>query len=245
MKLNFLLILIFLIPFQAKSDQIFELIKIPNLKILYNDNKGIKYLIANKNFSAGVGINSVNCEKSKMDKLNDKFLLTKKNIDFYNEDFLKKINLKFIVLCKNLTVSDIPAIGFANPEMKTIILNINSKEKVFQRIIHHEIFHIIHENFYDYFNENKWSNLNNLKFKYATCSTCKEDISLEPLNSPNGFFTNYAKSTASEDMAETFSFLILNDEYLKKSVEEDSILKKKTIFIKQNVLRIYDKFEFK
>ena len=80
MKLNFLLILIFLIPFQAKSDQIFELIKIQNLKILYNDNKGIKYLIANKNFSAGVGINSVNCEKSKMDKLNDKFLLTKKNI---------------------------------------------------------------------------------------------------------------------------------------------------------------------
>ena len=134
----FWFVLILLISFHAKSDQIYELIKIPNLKLYKTDDKGIRFLIADENFSAGVGVNSVNCEKFEESKIKSKFLITKKNIDLYDVNFLKKVNLKFIILCKNLTISNIPAIGFANPEMKTIILNINSNEKIFQRVIHHE-----------------------------------------------------------------------------------------------------------
>ena len=245
MKLNFLLILILLIPFHAKSDQIYELIKIPNLKLYKIDDKGIKFLIADKNFSAGVGVNSVSCEKFAEDKTESIFSLTKKNIDFYSKNFLKKINLKFIILCENLTVSDIPAIGFANPEMKTIILNMNSNEKIFQRVIHHEVFHIIHKNFENHFNNNKWSKFNNSKFKYSQCSTCKKNVGLEILNVTNGFFTKYAKTNVSEDMAETFSFLVINNEYIQKKIDADTILNKKTIFIKENVLKIYENFEFR
>jgi len=73
MKLKSLLILIFLIPFHAKSDQIYELIKIPNLKLYKTNDKGIKFLIADKNFSAGVGVNSINCEKFEENKINSKF----------------------------------------------------------------------------------------------------------------------------------------------------------------------------
>jgi len=245
MKLNSLLILIFLIPFHAKSDQIYELIKIPNLKLYKTDDKGIRFLIADKNFSAGVGVNSVNCERFEKNKIKSKFLLTKKNIDFYSKNFLKKINLKYIILCKNLIVSDIPAIGFANPEMKTIILNINSNEKIFQRVIHHEIFHIIHKNFENHFNNDKWSKFNNAEFKYSQCSTCKKDIGLEILNVTNGFFTKYAKTTVSEDMAETFSFLVINNEYVQKKIDDDLVIKNKTIFIKENVLKIYENFKFR
>ena len=144
MKLNLLLILLFIIPLHAKSDQIYELIKIPDLKLYDSDKNGLKYLVPDNNFLAGLGVNSVNCEKLDEDESKKKLQLIKKNTTFYDQEFLKKINLKFIVFCKNLTVSEIPAIGFANPEMKTIILNVNSKEKIFQRVIHHEIFHIIH-----------------------------------------------------------------------------------------------------
>ena len=245
MKLKSLLIFIFLIPFHAKSDQIYELIKIPNLKLYKTDDKGIRFLIADKNFSAGVGVNSVNCEKFEENQIYSKFLLTKKNIDFYSKNFLKKINFKFIILCKNLTVSDIPAIGFANPEMETIILNVNSNEKIFQRVVHHEIFHIIHKNYQNYFSNDRWSKLNNPKFKYSQCSTCKKDIGLDILNVTNGFFTNYAKTNISEDMAETFSFLIFNNENIRKKIDADLILKKKTIFIKENVSKIYKEFKFK
>ena len=245
MKLKSLLILIFLIPFHAKSDQIYELIKIPNLKLYKTNDKGIKFLIADKNFSAGVGVNSVNCEKFEKNTIKSKFLLTKKTIDFYNKDFLKKINLKFVILCKNLTVSDIPAIGFANPEMKTIILNINSNEKIFQRVIHHEVFHIIHKNFENQFNKDIWSKFNNSEFKYSQCSTCKKDVGLNILNETNGFFTKYAKTNVSEDMAETFSFLVMNNEYIQKKIDDDLIIKNKTFFIKENVLKIYGNFKFK
>ena len=245
MKLITLLILILLIPFQAKSDQLYELVKIPNLKLHNAGVNGINYLIAHKNFSAGIGINSVSCEKPEKNEFKNKFLLTKKNINHYDKKFLKKINLKFVILCKNLTISNIPAIGFANPEMKTIILNIDSKVKVFQRVIHHEIFHIIHKHFDDHFNKNEWIKFNDSNFKYSQCSTCTEDMNLSPLSITNGFFTDYAKSTVSEDMAETYSFIIFRSEYSKGLIAKDPIIKEKTNFIKKGVSKIYKDFKFK
>ena len=245
MKLNFFIILILLIPLKVKSDQIYELVKIPNLEFYNNGEKGIRYLTANKNFSAGVGVNSVSCEKPEKNLLKHKFLLTEKNMELYNKRFLKKINLRYIILCKNLSVSNISAIGFANPEMRTIVLNINSDEKIFQRVIHHEIFHVIHKNFIEYFDQNEWEKLNDPEFKYSSCSTCKENVNLTPLSYTNGFFTDYARSTFSEDMAETFSFLVFDDEYSKIKITEDTIIKKKTDLIKENILRIWEGFKFK
>ena len=66
-----------------------------------------------------------------------------KNIKHINLNDLQKINLKYIVLCKNLKVSEISALGFANPEMKTLIFNINTDEKLLDRVLHHEVFHFI------------------------------------------------------------------------------------------------------
>ncbi|GIR89773.1 MAG: hypothetical protein CM15mP88_1420 [Pseudomonadota bacterium] len=37
----------------------------------------------------------------------------------------------------------------------------------------------------------------------------------------------------SEDMAETFSFIVINNEYIQK-IDDDLIIKNKTIFIKEN-----------
>jgi len=201
-------------------------------------------LVPDNNFSAGLGVNSVNCEKLDEDESKKKLQLIKKNTTFYDQEFLKKINLKFIVFCKNLTVSEIPAIGFANPEMKTIILNVNSKEKIFQRVIHHEIFHIIHFNLKEFFDNKKWKKLNDPKFNYSYCLTCEEDDGLKPLKKTNGFFTSYAKTSISEDMAETFSFLILYKNYSSKKIKADKILKKKVDFIKENILNIYQEFNF-
>ena len=244
MKLKFLLILIIIMPLHAKSDQIYELIKIPNLKLYHSDKNGLRYLVPDNNFSAGLGINRVNCQKLDKDELKKKFQLIKKNTSVYDNEFFKKVNLRFIVFCKNLTISEIPAIGFANPEMKTIILNVNSKEKIFQRVIHHEILHIIHFNFKELFDNNKWKKFNESKFSYTSCLTCRENSGLKPIKKTNGFFTDYAKTSISEDMAETFSFLILDKNYTSKKINTDEILKKKVNFIKKNVLNIYQKFDF-
>ena len=47
------------------------------------------------------------------------------------------------------------------------------------------------------------------EFKYAECSTCTDKLGLDTYTKTDGFFTEYSRSTASEDMAEVFSHLMI------------------------------------
>ena len=65
MKLKILISLLFFIIFQSKADQIYELIKIPNLKIYKIDKESnLRYLTPEKDFLTNSGINNVSCKKS-------------------------------------------------------------------------------------------------------------------------------------------------------------------------------------
>ena len=61
----------------------------------------------------------------------------------------------------------------------------------------------------------------------------------------NGYVGASLFFVLSEDMAETFSFLILYKNYSLKKIKTDEILKKKVDFIKENILNIYQDFDFK
>ena len=239
MKLNSLLILIFLIPFHAKSDQIYELIKIPNLKIYQIDKKNnLRYLTPKKDFTTNSGINNLSCKKSNNSRVEEKYIKTKNELDVYRETFFKKIKLRYIVLCEKLKVGEINALGFANPEMKTILLNINVNNKNFERVIHHEIFHIIENNYKKFFPDAVWAKFNNPNFYYSGSSTNPEAYSLTKLNRTNGFFSEYAKYSISEDMAETFSFINSREKYVSEVINLDKIINKKVIFIKEGISNI-------
>ena len=122
--------------------------------------------------------------------------------------------------------------------MKTLILDIKFNENYFERVIHHEVFHIINDSFKQLFDEDVWSKFNVKEFKYAECSTCTDKLGLDTYTNTNGFLTEYSRSTASEDMAEVFSHLMigLNLDSL------DPILEKKIHFIKTNLLKIDETF---
>ena len=64
------------------------------------------------------------------------------------------------------------------------------------------------------------------------------------INETNGFITEYSMTTASEDMAEVFSFLMKDKIKLYEKSIKDPILKKKISFIKKNILSIYNNFNF-
>ena len=101
--MRILLILISLTFITAtKADEIYNLIKIPNLEVckISNEN-GIRYLNTKKDFKIGLGGN-VTCNKSNLDNLKNKFLIIEKNLEKYNSNFLKKNNIKYIVLCLSL-----------------------------------------------------------------------------------------------------------------------------------------------
>jgi len=239
MKLNILILLLFFTIFQSKADQIYALIKIPNLKIYQIDKENnLRYLTPKKDFVTNSGINNVSCKKSNNYKVEKKYIKTKNELNVFKKKFLKKIKLRYIVLCEELKVGEINALGFANPEMKTILLNINTNDDNFARVIHHEVFHIIENNYKKLFPDTVWAKFNNPSFYYSGSSTNPEAFSLAKLSNTNGFFSEYAKYSISEDMAETFSFINSREKYVSEVINLDKILNKKVIFIKEGMSNI-------
>ena len=238
MSLIRLIILSLFIFTQTQADTIYNLIKIPNLEIydIKTPNK-LRYLYAKQPFTLGVD-NNISCYNSEKKILDQKYKVIQKNLNRYNQNFLKKINLKYIVLCEDLSISKINTAGIPDNIMKTLILDIKFNEDYFERVIHHEVFHIINDSFKDIFNKKIWSSFNNEEFEYARCSTCTDKLGLDTYTNTKGFFSEYSQSTASEDMAEVFSHLMIGVN-LKNL---DPILEKKIDFIKSNLLKIDHNF---
>ena len=238
------IILIFIVFNSAQADTIYNLIKIPNLEI-YNiktSNK-LRYLYAKQPFTLGVD-NNISCYSSEKKILDQKYKIIQKNLNRYNQNFLKKINLKYIVLCENLSVSQINTAGVPNIRTKTLVIDIKFNEEHFERVLHHEIFHMINESHKEKFYYEIWKNFNNSEFKYAKCSTCSDRLGLSLLKENKGFVTEYSMSTASEDMAEVFSFLITDKKKIENKALKDPILNKKILFLKKNILKVDENFNF-
>ena len=238
-----LLLIIFITPLKANT--IYNLIKIPNLEIYeINTKNKLKYFYATRPFRLGTQKNIVCSDPNKKD-LDVKYKIIHKNLKRYSYDYLKKINLKYIVMCENLSISELYTAGIPDNVMKTLILDIKFNEDYFERVIHHEVFHVMHLQHKEVFNEEEWIKFNNSKFKYAECSTCTKNISLEKYQITNGFFTEYSKSTASEDMAEVYSHMIfLKEKEINQIRKSDPILNNKISYIENRIKEIDSSFTF-
>ena len=134
MKILFLIIIFFQIT-HVNADEIYNLLKIPNLEVYkFKNDNNIRYLNSKKNFKIGVNDN-ISCNKSYPKNLSNKFPIIQKNINFYNTAFLNKISLKYIVLCEDLFVSEINTGGIPDTEKRTLILDINFNAKYFEIIM--------------------------------------------------------------------------------------------------------------
>ena len=240
MKIFKLILISFFLITSANSNSIYNLIKIPNLEIyeLKTPNK-LKYLYAKKPFRLGVQKN-IACSNSDKRTYDEKYQIISNNLKKYSKEFLKKINLKYIVMCEDLSISGINTAGIPDHLMKTLILDLKFDKKYFERVIHHELFHIINDGFKDLFNEDEWKKFNNPNFKYAECSTCSKKLGLDTYKDTNGFFTEYSMTIPSEDMAEVYSHLISGN----YKVSNDEILNKKIEYIKEKLNKIDNTFVF-
>ena len=240
MKIFKLILLFFILITPSKANTIYNLIKVPNLEIYeLKTPNNLKYFYAEKPFMLGMQKNIV-CTNSSKQTYDQKFKIISKNLNKYSKKFLKKINLKYIVMCENLSISGINTAGIPDHLMKTLILDLKFDEKYFERVIHHELFHIINDSFKDFFNEDEWKKFNDKDFQYAGCSTCTKKLGLNTYQNTQGFFTEYSKTIPSEDMAEVFSHLIKN----KYQDTNDNILNKKVKFIRDRLNKIDNTFKF-
>ena len=240
MKVFKLVLISFFLITSANSNSIYNLIKIPNLEIykLKTPNK-LKYFYATKPFRLGIQKN-IACTNSDQKTYDEKYQIISKNLNRYSKEFLRKINLRYIVMCENLSISGINTAGIPDHIMKTLIIDLKFNEKYFERVLHHELFHIINDSFKELFNEDEWKKFNKPNFKYADCSTCSRKLGLETYKDTNGFFTEYSMTIPSEDMAEVYSHLISGD--YKNS--NDEILNKKIKFIQDKLKEIDNSFIF-
>ena len=240
MRIFKLILLFFILITPLKANTIYNLIKIPNLEIYeLKTPNNLKYFYAEKPFKLGIHKN-ISCTNSNNQTYDEKYKIISNNLNRYSKQFLKKINLKYIVMCENLSISGINTAGIPDHLMKTLIIDLEFNEKYFERVIHHELFHVINDGFKDLFNEEEWKSFNNKNFEYADCSTCSKKLGLDTYQKTNGFFTEYSKTIPSEDMAEVFSHLITN----KYQGTNDNILNKKVEFIKDKINEIDATFNF-
>ena len=245
MRLFLITFLFFKFFSPAYANTIYYLTKIPNLQVYdLTSTNGIKYLKAKKSFKVGIVKNNVQCNKLSDNKIKNKFKIIKRNLEKYEKDFLEKINLKYVVLCENLKVSDIRTAGVPNHKVKTLIIDIKSDPRYFERSIHHELFHMADESYDNLFSYDKWEKFNIPSFQYAECSTCSNRSDLSLIKDTSGFITEYSMSTASEDMAEIFSFMMTDMENLSIISQKDSILNKKINFIVNEIRKIDNDFKF-
>ena len=173
--MRILLILILIASITAvKADEIYNLIKIPNLDIYKIDTENkIRYLNTSNDFRIGLEKN-ITCARTDPNNLSNKFLIIKKNLKNYSPSFLKKNNIRYLVMCENLFISNINTGGIPDTKKRTLIIDINFNPKYFERMIHHEIFHMIQKSNSKYFDKEKWVSLNTEDFEYAKCSTCSD-----------------------------------------------------------------------
>ena len=240
MRIFKLILLFFILITPVKANTIYNLIKIPNLEIYeLKTPNNLKYFYAEKPFKLGIHKN-ISCTNSNNQTYDEKYKIISNNLNRYSKQFLKKINLKYIVMCENLSISGINTAGIPDHLMKTLIIDLEFNEKYFERVIHHELFHVINDGFKYLFNEEEWKSFNNKNFEYADCSTCSKKLGLDTYQKTNGFFTEYSKTIPSEDMAEVFSHLITN----KYQDTNDNILNKKVEFIKDKINEIDATFNF-
>ena len=240
MRIFKLVLISFFLITSANSNSIYNLIKIPNLEIYeLKTSNNLKYFYANKPFRLGV-LKNIICNNSDKKTYDKKYQTISKNLSRYSKEFLKKINLKYIVMCENLSISGINTAGIPDHTMKTLIIDLKFNEKYFERVIHHELFHIINDGYKDLFDEDEWKKFNKPSFKYADCSTCSKKLGLETYKKTEGFFTEYSMTIPSEDMAEVYSHLITRN----YKISNNKILNKKIKFIKDKLKKIDNTFVF-
>ena len=233
--------LVFFISNVAFANTIFESNQLNNIDYLkklkeiekfdfsiYSNNR-IFLMYAYSDILAGKTDN-IKCNKLNFDI--NKFNLLINTLKKYNLNFLKKTNANYLVLCEGLKINNYAAAGFANSNVSTIIIDFSINKDFIERVIHHEIFHIIQSNYDTKVLNQNWLKQNADDFVYKKCLTCNLSYNSEILYEYQGFLTDYSKYSLSEDQAEVFSIWMSNINILNSITKNDSVLNNKIDILK-------------
>ncbi|MGB1315784.1 MAG: hypothetical protein ACPG4Y_07165 [Chitinophagales bacterium] len=157
----------------------------------------------------------------------------------YPDSYFKNINLKQIILCKNLNIDNQHRAAIPDPKKNTLLLSIDSfYEKLYlKHVLHHEMHHITEYALWQdmFYNWKKWNKKNTRNFVYGTggyeaYETENKNIDWYKINNPiKGFVNLYSTLGQEEDRCEIVALLMTSEEklYLNQFIETDKNLKRK------------------
>jgi hypothetical protein len=161
-------------------------------------------------------------------------------INRYPVDLLQTTKLHRIVLSHKLTFNGRAVNGLADFKPNTLYLDVErlaDEPEQMRKCIHHEFFHIL-----DYMNwtltsDDEWERLNPAGFTYRGGSRFARAHLRASLtdDSRPGFVNLYATSTAEEDKAELFAFMMVRYNLLKERARGDKVLHAKITHLKKVV----------
>jgi len=202
---------------------------IPSKKVY--STKGIDVLIATKDFQSKSKFTCLKSTSNFRDELN----ILRREIEIYPVSFLKNSGLKYVMICENISDSEVNPVGIApghfdqSPGVFYInISEVNSykkKEKVgiIKHVFHHEFYHVIDAALTKIYVDDEWNKLN--KQSYSDKLLIDRNV-ID--NSVKGYISKYARNNVAEDKAELFAFMISQHKKFKKTLANDEILLKKS-----------------
>jgi Putative zinc-binding metallo-peptidase len=102
-----------------------------------------------------------------------------------------------------------------------------------QEVVHHELFHFVDHSMGTKDHDDEWTSLNETSFKYQIIRRFTDE---KPR--PSGFVSDYATSTAGEDKAETFAWMICYPDKVERLATNDQIIARKVNCLKRRLQSI-------
>jgi hypothetical protein len=153
-------------------------------------------------------------------------------LERYPRALLERIGLKRVILCKNLAFDEAHCVAFADVERGQLFLSVESlaDPATLRRTVHHELFHQI-----DFADDGvlaedvQWQVLNAPGFQYVgdPRQLASDPSAMTVNDAVAGFLNRYSATSATEDKAELYSYLVTDPEIVRRRAGRDDILRRK------------------
>jgi hypothetical protein len=201
--------------------------------------------------TAHLGDRCVRCNVARRDNTAgiDPSLIDSAGIAFamYPPTLLAATNVRHVALCRTIDVGDgemAPA-GMALLDQQRILVNVGVFEDTadgftIDRVIHHELFHLLDYAGDHYDIDSEWTVLNPKGFAYVDPEKLYRERELSP-DRPRGFVRSYATQNEAEDRASTFELIVGRPAEVCAMAAADPIVAKKIALIKKRVQKVAGK----
>ncbi|MBA4030250.1 MAG: hypothetical protein C0478_05060 [Planctomyces sp.] len=190
----------------------------------------ISIITANPTFPVKITHGTIDGRSAELHDIHNYAGLFASEFGIYPPELVSRSKLKQVVFCRELSFAGQRRNAIPDFQNNTLYLDIargTDSKTYLRKVIHHEFFHII-----DYrddgsvYRDDQWAALNPPDFKYGTGGRNAQHMRDTSVltNTLPGFLDHYATTGVEEDKAEVFANLIVDGEYIKERIPQDTIL---------------------